>query len=215
MKSIEVLDKLRELGCDIKSEKTLQRWVKAELIPMPERKGAGRGKGKIADYPEDTVAEGYAYWLLAHEFGEFSQEYVSQLRKELKNNENHAMALFYLSIKLLALHGYTEAAKNISLDLELELKKTTNLNEEIAIVYCCPYNNKFVNDDLVRKLISFMGGCPSAAKYISCNNECMERVKDIKEVAYLRLIKKELVVYCRVENTETWEERIFNLLDDN
>jgi len=50
MLATEVLEKLELLGIEIKSERTLQRYVKDGLIPMPERKSGGRGKGKITDY---------------------------------------------------------------------------------------------------------------------------------------------------------------------
>ena len=60
-----ILKKLKELGVEI-SERTLQRYVKEGLVPMPERKSGGRGKGKITDYPESTVAEAYASYCLMH-----------------------------------------------------------------------------------------------------------------------------------------------------
>jgi len=66
VKAEEVLQRLNNLGVKIKSERTLQRWAKEGLIPKPDRKSAGRGKGKITEYHEDTPARGFASWSIIH-----------------------------------------------------------------------------------------------------------------------------------------------------
>jgi hypothetical protein len=62
MRADDVLEKLSELGVNI-TERTLQKYAKEGLIPMPFRKSAGRGRGRIVDYADDTPAEAYAAWL--------------------------------------------------------------------------------------------------------------------------------------------------------
>lgn len=90
MLATEVLEKLELLGIEIKSERTLQRYVKDELIPMPERKSGGRGKGKITDYQEETPAEFYASHKLRFEHG-LKPDFIARcrekgLRMEMENN---------------------------------------------------------------------------------------------------------------------------------
>ena len=76
----EVLSKLAMLGINT-SERTLQRYVKDELIPMPERKSGGRGMGRITDYVEGTPAEFYASFKLRHEFNAKS-DLIAKSRQE-------------------------------------------------------------------------------------------------------------------------------------
>jgi hypothetical protein len=56
MKAEAVLKELGELGI-ITSERTLQRYVKDGLVPMPERRNAGRGRGRMVDYATQTTVE--------------------------------------------------------------------------------------------------------------------------------------------------------------
>lgn len=76
----EVLEKLSSLGISI-SERTLQRYAKQGLIPKPETKSAGRGKGKITDYPEDTTAEAYATFRMMHGAIKISPNSLAQARQ--------------------------------------------------------------------------------------------------------------------------------------
>lgn len=78
-----VLKKLEELGVEI-SERTLQRYVKDNLIPEPERKSGGRGKGRITDYPEETPTEAYASYYLMHGDIKLPPKMVAEAR-------NHAL----------------------------------------------------------------------------------------------------------------------------
>jgi len=56
MRAEAVLKELEELGIKT-SERTLQRYVKDDLIPVPERRNAGRGRGRIVDYSKQTAVE--------------------------------------------------------------------------------------------------------------------------------------------------------------
>ncbi len=63
MKAEVVLKELERLGIKT-TERTLQRYVKDELIPMPYRKSVGRGKGKVVDYQDETSLEFAASYIL-------------------------------------------------------------------------------------------------------------------------------------------------------
>ncbi|MGE5396896.1 MAG: hypothetical protein ACM3MK_05090, partial [Chitinophagales bacterium] len=67
MTADQVIKELDALGVNIQSERTLQRYVKERLIPVPNRKSAGRGLGKLTDYQSETPAELYASYKLKHE----------------------------------------------------------------------------------------------------------------------------------------------------
>lgn len=60
-----VMKKLKELGITT-TNTTLWRYVKDGLIPEPDTKGAGQGRGKDTDYPEDTPQQFTASYLLRH-----------------------------------------------------------------------------------------------------------------------------------------------------
>lgn len=80
--SQEVLCQLSELGVNV-TERTLQLYVKRELMPKPTRKSLGRGKGKITDYPEEAVAEFYASWrLIHHKKSKLTPEMVAEIRSD-------------------------------------------------------------------------------------------------------------------------------------
>jgi len=59
----EVIKKLKAQGVNI-TMRTLQRWVKDELIPAPERGSYGQGGGTWADYPDETVSEALTAYVL-------------------------------------------------------------------------------------------------------------------------------------------------------
>jgi hypothetical protein len=59
----EVISALQALGLST-TDRTLRQYVKDGLIDPPVTKGAGQGKGKIADYPQDTPAQFFASWWL-------------------------------------------------------------------------------------------------------------------------------------------------------
>lgn len=61
----EVVKKLSEKGI-VTTDRTIQRYVKAGLVSMPDRSSGGRGKGKKADYPDIVSYEFYASWHLIH-----------------------------------------------------------------------------------------------------------------------------------------------------
>lgn len=58
----EVLAALEKLDVVI-TRRTLLNWEKWGLIPEPKRGGLGKGKGRFANYPDDTPAEAYAAWF--------------------------------------------------------------------------------------------------------------------------------------------------------
>ncbi len=90
MKPQVVLQRLSELGIRT-TERTLQRYAKEGLIDKPETKSAGRGKGKVADYPEDTPAQFYAsYKLLKGKSSglRLDKKWVQQIRKDALGQEN-------------------------------------------------------------------------------------------------------------------------------
>ncbi len=76
-----VLERLVELGIEV-TERTLQKYAKGELIPMPERRSAGRGKGRIADYAKETPAEFFASHRLMHGPKRCTVKQVSADRKK-------------------------------------------------------------------------------------------------------------------------------------
>lgn len=59
----EVIAELKKLGIKI-SRSTLLNYEKQGLIPGPKRGGAGKGKGRTTDYPDETPAEFYASHVL-------------------------------------------------------------------------------------------------------------------------------------------------------
>ncbi len=59
----DVLKELSSLGINL-SERTLQNWAKKGLIPKPEVKAGGRGKGRTSNHQDDTPYEGYASAIL-------------------------------------------------------------------------------------------------------------------------------------------------------
>lgn len=61
----EVLGELKKLGVEL-SRNTLLNYEKRELIPKADRGSRGKGKGRYADYPPETVAEAYASWHVIH-----------------------------------------------------------------------------------------------------------------------------------------------------
>ncbi len=61
----EVLRQLKKMGIT-RSKSTLKNYYQNGLIPRPDTKSAGRGKGKIADYPDETPSEFFASYTLRH-----------------------------------------------------------------------------------------------------------------------------------------------------
>ena len=75
----DVVKKLSEKGI-VTTDRTIQRYVKAGLVTMPDRSSAGRGKGKRADYPDIVPYEFYASWHLMHAM-KISTAEASRVRK--------------------------------------------------------------------------------------------------------------------------------------
>ena len=75
-----VLHKLEKMGVEI-THRTLQRYAEEGLIPKPDTKAAGRGKGKITEYPEETPFQAYASWLLLKGNLRRSKKEVKRIRE--------------------------------------------------------------------------------------------------------------------------------------
>lgn len=92
----EVIEKLAEMGLST-TERTLQRYVKAGLIPIPDRRNAGRGKGKATDYPDETVNEFYASWVLSKGTMRLRQDDVRKAREAAQGGEfsNDALSTYF------------------------------------------------------------------------------------------------------------------------
>lgn len=89
MKPDEVIDELKKLGVEM-SRSTLLNYEKWGLIPEPKRGGAGKGKGRTTDYPDDTPAEACAAWALMNGFQKLRREDVKKVRTvALKAIEQH------------------------------------------------------------------------------------------------------------------------------
>lgn len=86
-----VLKELEKLGINM-SERTLQRYVKDDLVPMPERKSGGRGKGRVTDYPEETPVEAYASYNLIHGEIKLPTEMVAEARYHALSFEENPYA---------------------------------------------------------------------------------------------------------------------------
>ena len=94
-----VLRELNKMGVEI-SHRTLQRYAEDGLIPKPETKAAGRGKGKITDYPDETPGEAFASWLLMKGNLRRRKEEVKMIREAalgLREYPNDPLSLYYLN----------------------------------------------------------------------------------------------------------------------
>lgn len=80
MKPDEVVERLKVFGVDI-TRRSLFSWEKAGLVPEATRGNLGRGKGRTADYPEETVAEAVAYWVMTHGYIRIAPKEVSRIRQ--------------------------------------------------------------------------------------------------------------------------------------
>lgn len=113
MKPDEVLETLSKAGI-YRDKRTLQRYAKAGLIPKPETKAAGRGKGKIAEYPQETPAEMFASLQILNNYQQFSVEDVAKLRQRAfdlesalvhhEDKERNLMESFFLIFATLWLN---------------------------------------------------------------------------------------------------------------
>lgn len=81
MKPDEIIEKLKKLDIEI-SRQTLLNYEKWELIPLPKRGGAGKGKGRWTEYPEHALPEFIASWSMLHGNYRLKPGFVAQLRKK-------------------------------------------------------------------------------------------------------------------------------------
>lgn len=80
-RTLKLIEKLLEPLNQKTTERTLQRYVKAELVPPSETKSAGRGRGKITNYDDDTPAQFFASWMLLNGAAKYKKEFASAARK--------------------------------------------------------------------------------------------------------------------------------------
>lgn len=73
----EVIEQLSLIGAQL-SRTTLVRYEKQALIPYPERGSLGRAGGRWTDYPDSTVSEAFAAWVMMR--GEYG---FSELNHEI------------------------------------------------------------------------------------------------------------------------------------
>lgn len=122
----EVIQTLEEeLNVKI-SRRTLLNYEKLKLISEPKRGGAGKGKGRTTDYPDDAVAEAYAAWKLMHGDIRLNPSMISEIRNKVNGYVNRVLQepdkvilLFDLNrawfiLKHLVEVGYFEEAKMYS-----------------------------------------------------------------------------------------------------
>lgn len=76
----DVLKELAEQGIN-RDISTLQRYAKAGLIPRPKIINKGRGRGKIAIYPEDTASQFVASYYTLQFSGKLVKDDVRKIRK--------------------------------------------------------------------------------------------------------------------------------------
>lgn len=84
----EVLKRLAALNINITSERILQIYAKQGLMPTPERKSAGRGRGRISDHHNDAPAEVYASWKMVHTNWKVPREITAKIRALALKIEN-------------------------------------------------------------------------------------------------------------------------------
>ena len=82
----EVMSKLAQAGIH-RDKRTLNRYARKGLIPKAETKAAGKGKGRIANYPKETPAELYASLKIMMNFPQFKMEDVAKIRKIAKRKD--------------------------------------------------------------------------------------------------------------------------------
>ena len=78
----KVIEELQKHGVDI-TVRTLQRWVKAGLVPEPKRGSYGQGRGTWADYPEETIPEALTVHVLQGVY-QLKQSEIAEARKAYK-----------------------------------------------------------------------------------------------------------------------------------
>ena len=78
----EFVARLKEKGIEI-TTRTLLNYETNGLIPSPERRSEGRGRGKSTDYPDHSIYEFMAsYQLISGPEHKINQKLVKQFRKK-------------------------------------------------------------------------------------------------------------------------------------
>lgn len=78
----QVIEGLKLKGVNI-TRRTLLRYETAKLIPEPVRGGKGRGRGRVTEYPVDTVERAHLVYRLLHGEPRYSVKALTLLRDKL------------------------------------------------------------------------------------------------------------------------------------
>ncbi len=98
----EIVECLKDIGANL-TRRTLLNYEKWGLVPEPERGGGGPG-GKYTSYPDGTLPEAYAAWVLLNgKYGDpkygkmppFSPELVRQARLWGRDEDSSQLLLGY------------------------------------------------------------------------------------------------------------------------
>ena len=84
----EILGELDSKGVKITS-RTLLKYEKDSLIPEPKRGGLGYGKGKVTEYPDQSVVEAYAAFQLLNGVVRTTPKMLKEIREYALAFENN------------------------------------------------------------------------------------------------------------------------------
>jgi len=76
----QLLWELEQIGIRV-TERTIQNWVKDGLLPEPERRNLGRGKGQASLHAPGALDEAFVAWELMHGGFNVSPATVSEARR--------------------------------------------------------------------------------------------------------------------------------------
>ena len=115
----DVILKLERTGVKI-SRRTLLNYEKHKLIPEPVRGGAGQGKGRTTDYPDNTPAEAFAGHKQIHSYLKLAPQKASEVRALALQIESEA--------ELLRFAKFRETQENKDSFLKFIVKNGHNFN---------------------------------------------------------------------------------------
>lgn len=143
----EIIEKLKEHGITI-SRSTLLNYEKWGLIPEAKRGGAGRGKGRTSDYPDETFAEAYAAYELMHFYYRLRPKELREVREMALMVEND----FFNCYQGDRPNNFWAIFRNARDWLEIRIKNELNisLEEKIIIIYTIHEKKGVVNKKVIR-----------------------------------------------------------------
>lgn len=107
------------------SQRTLQRWSKAEMIPEPSRGSYGQGGGTYADYPAETLSEILAAQILKKVYRFKNREVAEARRKAHKGDLFNWRAMLWIDLK----ETFTEIDGDPPVDYALVKEASTTAYE--------------------------------------------------------------------------------------